>query len=259
MTSDLHAIAQTLHEAQQEAKATQQLEGDLEQADAYRIQKLILDKHTEAGEKYLGPKLGFTSKAKMEQMGVNHIIVGFLTDAMKHDPAQPLELSGLIHPRIEPELVFKLGPAVVPAEGESAEELAARLREATTSVAVGLEVIDSRYENFKFNLADVVADNTSAAKFVVGDWHPYPRELAALPVQFVIDGDVVEKADTNAILGNPEEAFVELAKMMLLYGIEVPEDAIILAGSMTPAQFLHAGQKVEAIVEGFDSISVGIA
>lgn len=256
---DLNAIAHTLDEAQALARETEQLDAELHIDQAYEIQSKILTARTERGENYIGPKLGFTSKAKMEQMGVNNIIVGFLTDSMHHAADEPLSLDGLIHPRIEPELVFKVGQEITPNEGESAEELAKRLREATTHVAAGMEVIDSRYKNFKFSLADVVADNTSAAKFIVGDWQEFPREVAGLDVKFLIDGEEVGSATTDAILGNPLEAFDQLAEMILKYGFEVPAGAVILAGSVTAAQWLKPGQNIEARIEGFEPLQVAIA
>ncbi len=259
MTLSLQDIAEKLHTAQASATETSQLEEEISIDSAYEVQRLILDRRLAQGETYIGPKLGFTSKAKMEQMGVHNIIVGFLTDAMDHDPSEELSLKDLIHPRIEPELVFELGSAVEPVVGESVEELAERIRSAVRKVAVGMEVIDSRYKDFKFNLADVVSDNTSAARFVVGQYQDFPRELAGLKVEFLINGEVVDSADTNAILGDPNEAFLELAKMIQKYGFHLPAGATILGGSMTAAQWLEAGQVIEARVETFEPLTLKVA
>ncbi|WP_018296866.1 2-keto-4-pentenoate hydratase [Corynebacterium lubricantis] len=255
-TAGITEIAKQLDTAKTSATATPQLGAELTISQAYEVQAEQLRLHRDRGEKYLGPKLGFTSHAKMEQMGVDSIIVGFLTDAMELDGSQPIGLEGYIHPRIEPELVFRLGDEVVPSAEDSPEELADRIRAATTDVAVGMELIDSRYEDFKFSLTDVVADNTSAAGFIVDKWQSFPRELSGLAVEFEINGDVAETATSDAILGNPDNAFLELAKMALTYEIELSAGAIILAGAMTSAVWLAPNQTVTARVEGFPELTV---
>ena len=259
MTASISELAALLDDAQRTAHEVPQLDAALPIEDAYKVQHEILTKHLDRGETYIGPKLGFTSKAKMEQMGVDEIIVGFLTDAMDHPADEELVLEGFVHPRIEPELVFKLGPAVEVEDGDTVESLAAKLEAAVTHVAAGMEVIDSRYKDFKFSLSDVVADNTSAAKFVTGQWVEYPREIGGLDVAFSVDGEVVGHATTDAILGDPREAFPQLAQMMLNYGITVPAGAIILGGSMVEAQWLKPGQVIENRIDTFAPLSVRVA
>lgn len=257
--SNITAIAERLDIAKTTVIATPQLETVITIDEAYKVQFDQLRRHQERGERYLGPKLGFTSRSKMEQMGVDSIIVGFLTDAMELDPAVPVELGSYIHPRIEPELVFRLEQAVPAQPDEDPQSLADRIRAATVQAAVGMEIIDSRYKDFKFSLTDVVADNTSAAGFVIGQWHSYPRQLSGLTVEFEVEGQVIHTATTNAILGDPEEAFLELAKMILEFGFELPAGAIILAGSMTPAASLDAGQVVTARVGDFPELIIRTA
>lgn len=259
MSTDIARLARTLDDAQTSATATAQLGDSLSIEDAYAVQREILRLHLERGETYAGPKLGFTSTAKMEQMGVSDIIVGFLTREMELYVGQPISLDELIHPRIEPELVFRLAHDVHPETGEDAGTLAARIRRATDAVAAGMEVIDSRYENFKFTLSDVVADNTSAARFVVGEWQDFPRPLSGLSVEFEIDGDIVEHGVSDAILGDPLRAFDQLASMTVKYGFALPAGAPILAGSMTPAVYLEQGQHVVARIESFPDLTVDVA
>lgn len=259
MTRDLASIAAELDNARATATSVAQLDTDLTLDDAYAIQSLNLRSRVAAGESHVGPKLGFTSKSKMEQMGVSDVIVGFLTAEMEHPADQPLELGGLIHPRIEPELVFRLGRSVEVRSDDTPESLSRRIRESVDAVAVGMEIIDSRYRDFKFSLSDVVADNTSAAKFIVGEWQHFPRELRGLPVEFLINDATVESSTTDAILGDPFIAFDQLATMTLRYAFELPAGAPILAGAMTAAHWLESGQHVEARVEGFPALSVAVA
>ena len=221
MTASISELATLLDDAQRTAHEVPQLDAALPIEDAYKVQHEILTKHLDRGETYIGPKLGFTSKAKMEQMGVDEIIVGFLTDAMDHPADEELVLDGFVHPRIEPELVFKLGPAVEVEDGDTVESL--------------------------------------AAKFVTGQWVEYPREIGGLDVAFSVDGEVVGHATTDAILGDPREAFPQLAQMMLNYGITVPAGAIILGGSMVEAQWLKPGQVIENRIDTFAPLSVRVA
>ncbi|MGC2865423.1 2-keto-4-pentenoate hydratase [Corynebacterium glutamicum] len=233
--------------------------GEMSINDAYAVQHAVVDHFLADEEKLVGVKLGFTSRSKMEQMGVDSIIVGYLTDRMELDPAKPIQLDPFIHPKLEPELVFHLAENVERSTKETAETLAQAIRNATDKVAVGMELIDSRYIDFKFTLTDVIADNTSAAGFIVGEWQNYPVELAGRQVQFQINSETVESATTDAILGNPEDAFLELAKMVLEYDFPLIGGSIILAGSMTPAVLLESGQTVSAQVEGFPELTVKIA
>jgi len=259
VSTGIAQLARTLDDAQRSATATTQLGDALSIEDAYAVQREILRLHLQRGETYAGPKLGFTSTAKMEQMGVSDIIVGFLTREMELPAGQAISLAGLIHPRIEPELVFRLGHDVTPEAGEDAAALAARIRAAADAVAAGMEIIDSRYENFRFTLSDVVADNTSAARFVVGEWQDFPRPLSGLSVEFEIDGAVVERGVSDAILGDPLRAFDQLAAMTVKYGFVLPAGAPILAGSMTPAVYLEPGQHVVARIESFPDLTVDVA
>ena len=166
--------ADILLEAQLGAVAVPQLSTDptldlsLDLAGAYRIQEDVTQRRVAAGERLTGFKLGFTSRAKMAQMGVDEVIGGRLTSTLQYADGDIIDPATLIHPRIEPEVVFRLGRDVD--DDESVESAVA----AVDAVAAGLEVIDSRYADFQFSLADVVADNASAAGYAVGPWHRPP-------------------------------------------------------------------------------------
>ena len=180
----------------------------------------------------------------MAQMGVSEIIVGQLTDAMQVDDAASLELSRFIHPRIEPEIAFRLGRAV------NGNDIA----DCVDAVAPALEIIDSRYRDFRFSLPDVIADNTSASAFVIGEWQPV-RDVADLPVRLLVDGIEVEAGSTAAILGHPMYALEQLVELAAKYGIELRANDIILAGAATAAVPFGA-QRVVADVRGLGTASV---
>jgi 2-keto-4-pentenoate hydratase len=220
-------------------------------ADAYRVQRLNIDRRVERGERIVGVKMGFTSKAKMVQMGVDDVIWGILTDAMAAGSG-PYDLSGLIHPKVEPEVVFRLGRRVDSAEGAAS---------AVDAVALGYEILDSRFEGYKFTLPDVVADNASAAGFGIGPWQQVTAssavgtsanpDISDLPVTLSVNGQVAQTASTAAILGDPWESLRSAARLATQAGILLEEGWIVLAGAITEAAPLTPGDVITVTAEGF--------
>ncbi|MEU0486748.1 hypothetical protein ABZ260_47245 [Streptosporangium sp. NPDC006013] len=126
---------------------------------AYQVQSELVAARVAEGERIIGVKLGLTSRAKQWRMGVAAPLTGWLTDGLLLDTGAPVPVERLIHPRVEPEIVFTLGrrledPGVTPASAMAA----------VRSVSAGLEVIDSRYRDFRFTLADVVADGRQSPR-----------------------------------------------------------------------------------------------
>jgi 2-oxo-3-hexenedioate decarboxylase len=236
--------AAVLDGAQRDVRAVEQLDLGPDLAEAYRIQAELIELRLERGERLVGCKLGFTSEAKMAQMGVSEIIVGRLTDAMQIDDASGVRLNRFIHPRIEPEVAFRLGRDV---DGED-------IVDCLDAVAPALEIIDSRYRDFRFSLPDVVADNTSAAGFVVGEWQPV-RDLADLPVRLLVDGHEMETGSTSAILGHPFHALTRLVALADEYDIRLRAGDVVLAGAATAA-VPFGEQRVIAEVRGLGTASV---
>lgn len=248
-------IAQQLDEAACKAEPIRQI--SLEQAisldEAYAIQSLSLCRRYQRGENRIGMKLGFTSRAKMEQMGVHDMIWGRLTDRMFYQNGSTLHIDRYIHPRAEPEIAFRLSrPLDQPLNLSTATQF-------IDAVAVAIEIIDSRYENFKFSLEDVVADNCSSAAYTVGEWKPGGAAVADLAMALLIDGKVVQSGNSNAILGNPLESLIAAARLATGNGETLPEGSVILAGAATAAVYLKAGQRVEARAEGLGSVHLQVS
>jgi 2-oxo-3-hexenedioate decarboxylase len=214
---------------------------DLDVDQAYAVQAELIERRLARGETLVGLKMGLTSKAKMAQVGVDSVIWGRLTDAMRVDDGGTVDLSRFIHPRIEPEVAFLLR------DGEIA------------AVAPALEIIDSRYADFQFTLPDVVADNTSGAAFVIGAFQPVPAGLDNLGVLLEVNGRVVQAGSTAAILGDPRRALSEGKALAGRYGVPVEDGWIFLAGAATAAVPLTAGAHVRAVVEGLGTASVRAA
>jgi len=181
----LEELAFAVDEAQREARAIPQLtkdHPDLSVSDAYAIQALSVARRISRGEKRIGVKMGLTSRAKMAQVGVNEAAWGRLTDAMLLEEGGILKKSAFVHPRLEPEIVFLLKKRL------SGKVSALEAMAAVEAIAPAMEVIDSRYENFKFTLPDVVADNTSSSGLVIGAWRSAEIDYSNLGMVLSVNG-----------------------------------------------------------------------
>ncbi len=205
----------------------------LTEDDGYAIQRMSMRRRQARGEKVIGMKMGLTSRAKMVQVGVHEPIYGTLTDAMLVPDGGVVEMAAHCHPRVEPEICFRLS---APLSGEVTQEQALA---ACDGVCAALEVIDSRYENFKFTLADVVADNASSTKFVLGTWHDPTTDVSDLKM-VMRAGDEVREGSSQAILDHPLLSLCALAS-------RVPLEAgwVVMCGASTAAVHLAAGMSVE--------------
>ncbi|CAN5227716.1 fumarylacetoacetate hydrolase family protein [soil metagenome] len=252
---DLEAIAARLDDAALHARATPQLAEALTLEEAYRVQACLLERRYLRGERRVGIKMGFTSRAKMAQMGIDDVIWGRLTDAMQVANGGQIDLASFVHPRVEPEIAFllsaPLGGRVTPAEALAA----------VGGVAPALEIIDSRYRDFKFSLTDVVADNSSSAAFVVGSWSAPETDLSSLAMTLHIDGVARQVGSSSAILGDPILSLIAAARLAHEAGDPLRSGDIVLAGGATAAEPLDAGQRIHLDVEvlGQASFSVGPA
>lgn len=211
--------------------------GQISITEAYQIQASGFGLRKARGETGSGVKLGFTSRAKMLQMGISEVIVGRLTHQMAVPDGGEVELDRLIHPRIEPEIAYLLGRDIDVAEetGVGPDVVAA--------VAPAVEIIDSRYRNFSFGIADVIADNASAARYALGPWQrpEAAGELGNLAVRLRLGGRVVEVGSTAAILGHPARVLPRLLALSRSVGIPLRAGDVILAGAATPAAPLPPG------------------
>ncbi|MER7928723.1 4-oxalocrotonate decarboxylase [Streptomyces sp. NPDC096057] len=210
--------------------------------EAYTAQAGLFARRTARGEHEAGLKLGFTSAAKMRQMGVSDLIVGRLTDAMRIAEGSVLDPTALIHPRVEPEVAFRVGLDVDLADPD------ADLLSSVEAVAPAMEIIDSRYEGFRFDLPRVVADNTSAARYVIGMWAPLdPLALGNLGVALRVDGQDTAFGSTSAILGHPMRTLTRLQALGGRLGLRLRAGAVVLAGAATAAVPLPLGHVEVAV------------
>ncbi|QYN33708.1 fumarylacetoacetate hydrolase family protein [Pseudonocardia sp. DSM 110487] len=199
-----------------------------------------------------GWKLGVTSRAKQAQVGVSSPIYGFLPAAGAVDLGEPLDTSVLIQPRCEPEIVFILGRDL-----EGAHVTAADVLAASSGVAVGIEVLDSRFVDYDFTMADVVADNTSASRFVVGaPVAPTGIDLRLVGVVLEKNGEVVATASGAASLGHPAAAVAWLVRQLSADGEGLAAGQIVLSGGLTAAVPVGPGDVVTASIDRLGAIEL---
>jgi 2-oxo-3-hexenedioate decarboxylase len=225
---------------------------ELDVSTAYEVQAETLRRRLDRGEHLVGLKLGLTSAAKQRAMGIDRPLLGWLTDAMVLAAGDPIG-SGLIHPRIEPEIVFVLahklaGPGVTAAQALSA----------IGSVCAGMEVIDSRFANFRFKLPDVVADNASSAQVVLGPVAVAPNglDLSLEACVFTVNGEVIDSATGAAVQGHPAQALALAANMLAERGLALEPGWIVLTGGMTNAAPMPPGSSAVAEFTHLGTIAV---
>lgn len=213
--------------------------GQFTLAQAYEIQRVSIQRRIERGERHRGIKLGFTSRAKMVQMGVDSLIWGLLTDAMIEEDGGIVDLGRYIHPRVEPEVCFVTRRAI------DAPLTALEAADYLEAVAPAMEIIDSRYRNFKFSLEGVVADNCSSAGLVVGAWSRNFDSLSNAGVRMQFDGRDVQVGSTAAILGHPLRSLVQASRLLHGAQMSLPAGSLIMAGAATAAEALRPGVHVQ--------------
>jgi len=245
-------LATRLADAERERRAIPQLVADhpdLDVQTAYAVQRIGFQRRLDGGDRVLGYKLGLTSRAKQEAMGVSDPLSGRLATSMLMAEEEPLAVDGLIHPRAEPELVFLLGEDL---EGPGVS--VARVLSATEGILPGLEILDSRYEDFKFTLPDVVADNASAAKVLVGGRLVSPDRFDSRLEGMVLraGGDVVATAAGAAVSSHPAAAVAWLVNSLG----RVEAGSLVFSGGLTAPVPLRPGTTVTAEYTHLGSITV---
>ncbi|AER56483.1 2-oxo-3-hexenedioate decarboxylase [Pseudoxanthomonas spadix] len=249
-------LAAHLEDCELKAKDTLKITNDhpeMDWEDAYAIQDEIRRRKIARGNRIVGLKAGLTSHAKMKQMGVETPVFGFMADYYAVPEGGECKVSDLIHPKIEPEIAFVTKRALKGPGCHIGAVLAA-----TDFVLPGIEVIDSRYRDFNFDLKSVIADNTSAARFVVGGQAVPASEVDLRTVGIVLEknGKQVAFGAGAAVLGHPAAAIAMLANHLGARGEELPAGTLILSGGITEAVAVQPGDAVTLRVQGMGSVGM---
>ena len=241
---DTEALARRLDEAWENREPIAPLsesEG-LEDVDrAYEIQTLWSEMRIGRGERIIGRKIGLTSFAMQEQLGVSEPDYGSLWDS-RYFPAQggrtEMPAESFLQPFLEGELAFLIGRPLAGPNVTLQEALAA-----TDALAVAVEVVDSRIEDWNIKLPDTIADNASYGAFTTGPWSRSLREVDLRTVGMLINqsGSRVAEGMGSASLGHPAEAVAWLANKLSSFGTSLEPGDIVLSGSLGNAVPVHGG------------------
>lgn len=258
LAPDLIAIAEALHAAESTGVPVPTPSDSLELslADAYAVQRLNIARRLEAGEKAVGHKVGLTSLAMQQSLGVDQPDFGVVTDAMILPEGGSLDASLLIAPRVEAEFAFRFGQDLPPSPTRE------QLLEAIDGVALALEVIDSRVADWKITLVDTVADNASCARIVHGDVVPATAELLdrlpAAVIRMFRNEEEAAAGPGEAVMGHPVHALEWLAGAIGAFGDHFSAGDIVLAGAVAAAVPVFIGDEVTARAEGLPSVGMRV-
>ena len=225
---------------------------DLTVDEAYRIQDALVGLAIADGARIVGAKLGLTSRAKQVEMHVHEPIGGWLTDRMPLAPGEDLDIASLGQPRVEPEIAFGLKADLAGAGVTGADVL-----RATDWVAPAIEVLDSRYRDYRFTLPDVVADDASAGRYVVGaPVSPEGLPLDLVGVVFEADGALVSTAAGAAVLGHPADAVAWWVRRIAAEGRGLEAGAVVLSGALTGAIRVSPGMAVHVTIDRLGHVAL---
>ncbi len=253
---DVVRLCERIEGAQTRAYAIPKLTDECPQmtiGDGYAVQVELRKRFLAAGHKQVGWKAGLTSKAKMIQMGVSVPSIGFLTDRMARPEGSAIKTSDLVHPRVECEVAFVMKRALKGPNCTRQDVL-----DATDYVLPAVEIIDSRFSGFKFDLESVVADNGSSARFVGGGRARYVEDidLRTLGVVMEKNGEIVTMGASAAVLGHPAEAIAMLVNILSELGEELPAGSFVMSGGITEAVAVKPGDNIVARFQDLGSVSM---
>ena len=229
---------------------------DMSIEHAYAVQQRLIARRLAAGETVVGKKIGVTSKAVMDMLGVYQPDFGWLLSGMVFDDGSTIERASLIQPKAEGEIAFVLKRALRGPGIGAADVLAA-----TECVMPCFEIVDSRIRDWKIRIQDTVADNASCGVFVLGDRAVSPRDLDLYACGMVLEknGEVFATGAGAAALGSPLHAVAWLANTLGRLGIALEPGEVILSGALAAMAPIAAGDQFRVSIGGLGSCSVRFA
>jgi 2-keto-4-pentenoate hydratase len=202
---------------------------------AYAVQKMIVGERVMAGGRMVGRKIGLTSPAVQQQLGVDRPDFGVLFADMEVANGGVVPEGVLLQPKVEAEVAFILGRDL---DGAIED---ATVREAVEFVVPALEIVDSRIADWDISFGDTVADNASSGLFVLGDERLPLAKVEPADVQMTLrlDGEEVSQGSGRACLGDPLRA-----------------GQVVLSGALGPMVAVTSGARVDTDISGLGRVAV---
>lgn len=219
---------------------------------AYAVQRRLAELRQSAGATVVGRKIGLTSEAVQQQLGVDQPDLGLLFDDMRYGDGEAIPAGRLLQPRVEAEVAFVLGADLVDGPLDVAQ-----VRCAIEYAVAALEICDSRIEAWDISFGDTVADNASAGLYVLGAQRRTLDEVepAEVVMEMSVDGRQVSTGTGTACLGDPVAAVRWLARTARDLGQPLRTGQVVLSGALGPMRPVAAGDAVTATVSGLGSVA----
>ncbi|NPV70593.1 MAG: 2-keto-4-pentenoate hydratase [Firmicutes bacterium] len=260
LTADqVRNLSRELMEAEKSKRPVDQITSRFEGitvADAYRIQMATIGTKVAEGHKIIGKKIGLTSKAMQDLLGVAEPDYGHLLDDMLVHEGEAVDCASLCQPKAEGEVAFVLkkdleGPGLTVVD----------VLRATEGVMAAIEIVDSRVRDWKIKIQDTVADNASSAMFVLGSRLVNPCDIDLRLVGMVLEknGQVLSTAAGAAVLGHPAVAVAWLANKLSEYGLGLSAGEVVLSGAFTAAPPVAAGDVFRVTFDRLGSVGCRFA
>jgi 2-keto-4-pentenoate hydratase len=224
---------------------------EIDVVDAYEIQLINIRQRVAEGARVVGHKVGLSSLAMQQMMGVDEPDYGHLLDEMQVFEDTPVKVAKYLYPRVEVEVGFILAHDLPGANCTEDDVL-----NATEALVPSIELIDTRITDWKIALCDTIADNASSAGFVLGAARVAPPEIDVTAIEAVLscNDEVVAKGRSDAVLGNPVTAVAWLARKVESFGVRLRAGDVVLPGSCTRAIDAHPGDNFVAEFAGLGSV-----
>jgi 2-keto-4-pentenoate hydratase len=254
--SATHQAAQAIREARAQRRTIPRISethGIAGVTEAYQVAEInTAARLAEPGRRIVGLKVGLTSTAVQQQLGVDQPDFGVLFDDMEFLDGDSIPMARLIQPKVEAEVALVVGTDLAGATLSWSEFL-----RGIAYALPALEIVDSVIQDWKITLVDTVADNASSALYVLGN-QPVDvgrLDLGALGMQMAINGQTVSVGTGAACLGHPLRAAYWLARTMAERGQSLKSGQVILSGALGPMVSLQAGDAVHASMGALGSVS----
>ncbi len=230
----------------------EQLPG-MDVVDSYEVQLINIHQRLGAGARVNGHKVGLSSVAMQQMMGVDEPDYGHLLSDMEVFPDRPVPADRYCYPRVEVEVGFILGDTL-PGEDCTEDDVI----RATEAVAPAIELIDSRILDWKIGLVDTIADNASSAGYVLGPERvpPTALDLKKIEARLLRNGEQVAEGRSDAVLGDPAVAVAWLARKVASFGVRLEAGHVILPGSVHRAVDVAPGDRFTAEFDGLGRVDL---
>lgn len=219
---------------------------------AYAVQLRVDELRREAGAVVVGRKIGLTSEAVQQQLGVDQPDLGILYADMEFGDGSAIPMNRLLQPKVEAEVAFVLGADLV--DGPLDRD---QVRGAIEYAVAAIEICDSRIESWDITFGDTVADNASSGVYVLGAQRRTLAEVepAQVVMSMTVDDAEVSTGTGSACLGDPIEAVVWLARTARDLGRPLTAGQVVLSGALGPMAPVAAGNVVTVNISGLGSVT----